>query len=178
MIQFNRRPHPVLATRSVFPLQEERQPRYAEPLPARATLGHVTLINDNEAFFQGLNSSIEMYFEDEEEYEQRTRTANDLCQELLEILTELDAEVPLSWRLGFALGRIAGLLNPDLAETNPRMSCLEALSHKCEVMYPGPEQWSMYTRAIHKAACIDTVPIEGLPALQSVTLPSRVQQDQ
>jgi hypothetical protein len=62
MILLNRRPHPVLATRSVFPLQEEKQPRYAEPLPARATLGHVTLINDNEAFFQGLNSSIEMYF--------------------------------------------------------------------------------------------------------------------
>jgi len=82
----------------------------------------------------------------------------------------------LAWRVGFIAGQIAGLLNPDLVETDPRQSLLESLTRKCEVMYPGPEQWSIYTRAIQKAACIDTVSIEGLPALESVTLSSRVQQ--
>jgi hypothetical protein len=108
------------------------------------------------------------------DYQQRQMTAQNLLTTLLEAF--YDHDVSPTWRVGFIAGQIAGLLNPDLAEAD-RFSCLESLTRKCEVLYPGPEQWSIYTRAIHKAACIDNVPIEGLPALASVTLPSRVQQD-
>ncbi len=155
--------HPMLTTRTASPLEAEEPPSiYPDPVPARVRLGHLTLFNDNDAFLQAFESSIEMYYEDEQEYEQRTRTVQDLCRELLEILTSPDLEMEVSERLGFAAGRIAGLLNPDLAETHPGIKTLEALSRKCEVLYPGPNQVSLYIGAAHKAACIDTVPIEGL----------------
>jgi hypothetical protein len=156
--------HPVLTTPATSALEAEEQSIFPDPTPARVRLGHLTLINDNEAFMQAFASSIEMYYEDEQEYEQRTRTVQDLCRELLEILTAPDIEMELSWRLGFAAGRIAGLLNPDLAEAHPRIDTLETLSRKCAVLYPGPNKLSMYIGAAHKAACIDTVPLEGLPA--------------
>jgi hypothetical protein len=171
MILLKNRRNPVLATLSASPLEEEEQYHYPEPMPDRVQVGHVTLINDNDEFLQAFDSGIMSYYEDTDEYEQQTRTAQDIFKDLLEALTTDDPDMTLSWRLGFAAGRIAGLLNPDLAEAY-RFRPLDSLSRKCAVLYPGPSEWSMYSRAIHKAACIDNVPLEGLPVLESVTLPS------
>lgn len=152
--------------------QPEEQTTFISPMPKCVVLGHVTLANNHEEFLQAFDAGMECYCEID--YQQRHLTAQNLLSDLLE--TFYDHDTSPAWRVGFIAGQIAGLLNPDLAEAD-RFTCLESLTRKCEVMYPGPEQWSIYTRAIHKAACIDNVPIEGLPALESVTLPSRVQQD-
>jgi hypothetical protein len=154
-------------------VQPEEPTTFLSPMPKRVVFGHVTLTNDHEEFLQAFDAGMECYCEID--YQQRHLTAQELLTTLLE--TFYDDDTSPAWRVGFIAGQIAGLLNPDLAEAD-RFICLESLTRKCEVMYPGPEQWSIYTRAIHKVACIDNVPIEGLPAPQSVTLPSRVQQDQ
>jgi hypothetical protein len=157
-------------TSSVSSFDQEEKTIFISPMPKRVILGHVTLTNDHEEFLQAFDAGMECYYE--VDYEQRHLTAQELLATLLE--TFYDSGTSPAWRVGFIAGQIAGLLNPDLAEAD-RFICLDALTRKCQVMYPGPEQWSIYTRAIHKAACIDNVPIEGLPALESITLPSCMQ---
>lgn len=140
------------------------------PAPKNVVLGHVTLTNDNEVFLRAFDTGMTCYYDTD--YDRRRMTAQELYDDLLETLCVDDEEMSLTWRLGFIAGYIAGLLNPDLSEIALPLSFLEALSRKCEVLYPGPERRSIYSRAIHKAACIDNVPIEGLPVLESVSLKS------
>ncbi len=67
------------------------------------------------------------------------------AQELLDMLLEtvLDERddltgkhVSYSWWLGFLMGQVAGMLHPDLVDTDPTQTYLESLSEKCARLYP------------------------------------------
>jgi hypothetical protein len=139
----------------VSPLPQEEQTTFISPMPQQVVLGHITLTNDCEEFLQGFEGGIEAYCEGD--YERTTMTAQELLRDLAETIQD---DTPLPWRLGFIAGQIAGLLNPDIADTSGRQSCLEVLSRKCQVLYPGPDHMSNYVRRLHQAADIETLPVE------------------
>lgn len=133
----------------------EQHSPFLSQMPKQVVFGHVTLTNDQEGFLQGIDAGIECYCE--ADYAQQQMSAQMLLNNLFRTL---HSDTPLAWRLGFIAGNIAGLLNPDIAKTSTSQSCLEVLSRKCKVLYPGPEQLSSYTRFLHQAAGIETVPVE------------------
>ena len=104
------------------------QTHFVNPMPAQLVFGHLTLLNDDEEFLQGLDSAIEFSSEHYEEQDQLSAKA--LCTELLEMLSKNDT--PLPWRLGYIIGEVVGLLHPDLEPQDPALSYLEALAQRSE----------------------------------------------
>ncbi len=140
-----------------LPLLQEKPKTYINRMPEQIVLGHVTLTNDCEEFLQGLDAGMMCYCETD--YERTQMTARELLSDLRETM-EPDGDLSLPWRLGFLAGQVAGLLNPDLAETTDIHSFVEVLSRKCKVLYPGPDRISGYVRRLHEIAGIETLPEE------------------
>jgi hypothetical protein len=134
---------------------QEEETTFIHPMPQQVVLGHVTLTNDCEEFLQGFEGGIQAYCEGD--YERTAMTAQELLNDLVETIQD---DTPLIWRLGFIAGGIAGLLNPDIADTHTHHSCVEVLSRKCKVLYPGPDHMSSYVQTVHQAAGIETLPVE------------------
>jgi hypothetical protein len=98
------------------------------PLPAQLVFGHVTLLNDEEEFLQGLDGGMETSYERYQQPQQMT--AHELFTTLLETLSE--GENPLAWQLGFILGEMIGLFRLNLDECDQSLSYLEAFAHCCQ----------------------------------------------
>ncbi|MGH2479511.1 MAG: hypothetical protein ACRDHW_07655, partial [Ktedonobacteraceae bacterium] len=94
---------------ALSPAHAEETPPFLFPMPNQFDLGHVTLTNDCEEFVQGIDGGIESYFDSD--YLQTTMTAQALLNDMRETLAEDGTS--LDWRLGFLIGRMVGLLNPD-----------------------------------------------------------------
>jgi hypothetical protein len=124
----------------VSPLSSEEQTPFLDPMPQQIVLGHTTVTNECEEFVQGLNGGIQSYCEID--YERTAMTAQDLMNDLLATLQ--DQHTPLAWRLGFLAGQVAGFLTPEIAETGMSQSCVEVLSRKCKLLYPGPDALSSF----------------------------------
>ncbi|HLI90813.1 MAG TPA: hypothetical protein VKV37_19135 [Ktedonobacteraceae bacterium] len=122
----------------VSPLVQEEPTTFISPMPEQVVLGHTTLTNDCEEFLHGINGGIMAYCEID--YERTEMTAQELMKDLAETLQ--DKSTSLTWCLGFITGQIAGLLNPDIADTKEPQSCVEVLSRKCQALYPGPDHIS------------------------------------
>jgi hypothetical protein len=146
---------------TVSPLSQEEQTTFLSLMPKQVVLGHVTLTNDCEEFLHGINGGIMAYCEID--YERTEMTAQELLKDLTETIQ--DKSCSLAWRLGFIAGQIAGLLNPDIADTKEAQSCIEILSRKCKALYPGPEHVSSIVRRLHEAAGIETLPVEEVAAI-------------
>lgn len=136
----------------VSPLSSEEPTSFIDPMPQQIVLGHTILTNDCEEFLQALDGGIESYCQSD--YERASMTAQDLLNTLL------DQHTPLVWRLGFLAGQVAGFLNPDIAETGEPHSCVEVLSRKCKLLYPGPGYLSSTIQRVHQATGIKTLPVE------------------
>jgi hypothetical protein len=133
---------------------------FISQMPNHVTFGHLTLTNDHEEFLQGVDAGIESSCEIG--YETQQMTAQELLHDLGE--TICDAGTSLAWRLGFIAGEVAGMLNPDLAEMRSGISCLEVLTRKCQVLYPGPGLVSTYLHALHQATGFDLMDVEVVPS--------------
>jgi hypothetical protein len=142
-------------------LPQEKRTTYISPMPKQIILGHTTLTNDSEEFVHGINGGIMAYCEID--YEHTQMAAQELLRDLVETLQ--DKSTPFAWRLGFIVGQVAGLLNPDIADTSEDQSCIEVLSRRCKVLYPGPDQISSYVRTLHEAAGIETVSAEEVTTI-------------
>lgn len=94
-------------------------------------LGQVHIHIDHDEFLDAIEYGLVSYFESER-LNMRQMTTQALLNHFKETIMD---ESPLAWRLGFILGQFAALLNPDLEETDPRLTYLEALSQKCEHLY-------------------------------------------
>lgn len=94
-------------------------------------LGEVRIRIDHDEFLDAIGYGLVSYFESDEpkKWQMSTRT---LLNTFKDTITD---ESPLAWRIGFILGQFARLLNPDLEKTDPRLTYLEALSQKCEILY-------------------------------------------
>jgi hypothetical protein len=111
----------------------------AEPTPDHIQIGHITISNDNQQFLIALGYGIEAYCECD--FDKRQMRAQELLDMLLE--TVLDERgsfthkpVSYSWRIGFLVGQVAGMLHPDLVDADPTQTYLESLSQKYAQLYP------------------------------------------
>jgi hypothetical protein len=114
-------------------------PASNEPILDHIQLGHITISNDNQMFLTALGYGIEAYCECD--FDKRQMSAQELLDMLLEtVLDERDdltgKHVSYSWRLGFLMGQVAGMLHPDLVDADPTQTYLESLSEKCARLYP------------------------------------------
>jgi hypothetical protein len=132
---------------------------FISPMPAQVVLGHLTLHNDCEEFLQALDAGMECYYGGD--YKQVTMQASALLQDLQSNLEdeedEEDDKSSLAWRLGFIMGKVFGLLNPDLALTSPRLPYLDVLSRKGQALYPAPSRLSAHIQVVHQQAGIQAV---------------------
>lgn len=94
-------------------------------------LGQVHIRIDHDEFLDAIGYGMLTYFESEEINIRQMSTCT-LLKHCKETITD---ETPLAWRIGFILGQFAGLLDPDLKETDPHLTYLEALSQKCKHLY-------------------------------------------
>jgi len=99
----------------------------AEPLH----LGDVSITIDHEEFVDAIGYGLLSYFESGES-ENKQMSARDLLNDFKQTLKE---DIPLAWRIGFIIGEVAGLLNPDLDKDDPALTYLESLSRKCQKSY-------------------------------------------
>ncbi len=99
---------------------------FIHPIPAQLVFGHVTLLNDEEAFLQGLECG--MQFSSEWYHEPQQLSAHVVFTNLLDTLAI--KRIPRAWRLGFCIGEVIGLLHPDLEPQDPAHSYLEALAQR------------------------------------------------
>jgi hypothetical protein len=129
---------------------------FFSPMPAQVALGHLRVSNDCEEFLQALDAGMMCYYE--RDYKQETMQASAFLQDLLTNLAdEGNEENSLAWRLGFIVGKVLGLLNPDLDDISCQECWLEALSHKCQTLYPAPSRLSTHIQAVHQQAGIQAV---------------------
>ncbi|MDQ2887589.1 MAG: hypothetical protein M3Y39_16065 [Chloroflexota bacterium] len=127
-----------IRTTSLIPIA----PALNEPTLDHIQLGHITISNDNQMFLTALGYGIEAYCECD--FDKRQMSAQELLDMLLEtVLDERDdltgKRVSYSWRIGFLVGQVAGMLHPDLVDTDPTQTYLEALFEKCARLYPEGE---------------------------------------
>jgi hypothetical protein len=106
------------------------------PIPQYFPFGHVIITVDHEKFIAAIGYGMIAYFEADDD-EKTQMSAQELLHDLKEILSDDDDDhtTPLSWRIGFLVGEIAGFLNPDLKEDDPSLSYLESLARKCQRLY-------------------------------------------
>jgi hypothetical protein len=108
-------------------------------VPDHVHLGRVTVINNQREFFEAVEDGIASYCE--LSLDKMQMSAQDILDLLVEIIKEDRDPVtnqPVSYaeRLGFIFGKIAGLLNPDLADPSyDNLTFLQALSSKCKDSY-------------------------------------------
>lgn len=121
----------------------------------RMQLGRNTFILNNPEFDNGLDSGIDAstIFDDD-----RIISTHDLMKTLLETLHSTDVDdagmmLPLEWRVGYIIGQVLGLGNPDLLDDTgddvPNMEPIpmafgfmpfvDAISEKYQGLYP-PDQ--------------------------------------
>ncbi len=104
------------------------------PISQHFPFGHVIITVDHEKFIAAIGDGMMAYFEDGDD-ERTQMSAQELLDDLKEILHDDDDGTSLSWRIGFLVGEIAGFLNPDLKEDDPSLSYLESLARKCQRLY-------------------------------------------
>jgi hypothetical protein len=108
-------------------------------VPDHLHFGQVTVINDQREFLAAVEDGIDSYCR--HHIEEKQVSAQDLLNMLVQIIEEDQdphTSQPVSYaeRLGFNVGKIAGLLNPDLADPYyENLTFLEALSCKCKEEY-------------------------------------------
>jgi hypothetical protein len=111
------------------------------PIPEQIRLGQTSITVDNPEFIRaigyGLESSVECLHESE------PMSAQTLFERWMNVLTQdrvpcTNIPIPTTWRLGFLVGEIAGLLYPNL-EKNPSLSYLELLSRTDQTTLPGTD---------------------------------------
>lgn len=95
-------------------------------------LGQVSITIDHDEFIDAIGYGIMCYFETDEN-QRRQMSAQELLDDFKETLS--DTTTPLPWRIGFLIGELAGLLNPDLDECDPTLTYLESLSSKYQRLY-------------------------------------------
>ena len=111
----------------------------ASLLPDHVHLGHTLITNDHQEFVDAIGYGIESYCE--LHLEQTQMSAHQFFQEVQELVKPeddplTDEPFPDTWRLGFLVGRIAGLLHPDVANAcYDQLTYLEALSWKCKTFH-------------------------------------------
>ena len=109
-------------------IPHENTTTFIHPMPTQLVFGHLTLLNDQEEFLQGLDGGMESSYERYQQPQQMT--AHELFTKLLATLSE--QENPLAWQLGFILGEMIGLFRLNLDEQDPSLSYLEAFAHYCQ----------------------------------------------
>jgi len=108
-------------------------------VPDHVQFGHVTVINNQREFLEAVEDGLDSYCR--HHLNEKQVSAQALLNMLVQIIEEdqdplTNQPVSYAQRLGFIVGKIAGLLNPDLADPYyENLIFLEALSCKCKEQY-------------------------------------------